>query len=196
MIKISDKDDEETAEKILNSLGFGDLVELLKESEVFGERMGEVNEKIKERLDSEDLEDVKPKFDYNFSINTLEGSSKRRSKPRKGSRPKKGEESSSWDKESTKYREGKKKNKKKRERGEAKKSDPLVDLFEEEDRVRVVAMFPGVVDTEDLELELKGEVLVLKTPNNRKEVEFPYTVREKPAVDYKNGIFDIKYERK
>jgi HSP20 family molecular chaperone IbpA len=192
---MSDKDDEETAEKILNSLGFGDLVDLLKQSDVFGERMDEVNKKIKERLDSEDLEDVKPKFDYNFSINTLEDSSKRRSKPRKGSRPKKGDESSSWNKDSTKYREGQKENKKKRERGEAQKSEPLVDLFEEEDQLRVVAMFHGVDDPEDLELELKGEALVLKTPDNRKEVELPYPVSENPSVDYKNGIFDIKYER-
>jgi len=193
---MSDKDEQETAEEILDSLGFGDLVDLIKKSDVFGERMDEVNEKIKERLESQDLEDVKPKFDYNFSINTLEDSSRRRSRPKKGSRPEKDDETGTWDRDSVKFREGESKKSKKRQSKDSGKAEPLVDLFDQEDRVRIVAVFPDLNDPEDLKLELKEGKLVLKTPNNRKELKLPYSVRKNPSIEYKNGIFDIQYERK
>ncbi len=193
---MSDRDEKETAEDILDSLGFGDLVDLLKKSDVFSERMEEVNEKLKERLNSQDLEDVKPKFDYNFSINTLEDSSRKRSRPRKGSRPGKDNKTGSWDSDSVKFKEGDSKKEKKREPEGSGKAEPLVDLFDQEDGVRIVAIFPDLSDPEDLQLELKEGELVLRTPNNRKELKLPYPVREDPSLDYKNGIFDIRYEKK
>lgn len=193
---MSDKEEKEIAEEILGSLGFGDLVDLLKKSDVFGERMDEVNEKIKEQLDSQDLEDIKPKFDYNFSINTLEDSSRRRSRPKKGSRPGKERETGSWNSDSVKFREGESKKSKERQTDGSGKAEPLVDLFDQEDRVRIVAIFPDLSDPEDLQIELKEDNLVLKTPNNRKELKLPYPVREDPSLDYKNGIFDIQYEKK
>ncbi len=193
---MSDRDEKETAEDILDSLGFGDLVDLLKKSDVFSERMEEVNEKLKERLDSQDLEDVKPQFDYNFSINTLGDSSRKRSRPRKGSRPRKEKETDSWDSDSVKFKEGDSKKSKKRKSEGSGKDEPLIDLFDQKDGVRIVAIFPDLSDPKELQLELEEGKLVLRTPNNKKELKLPYPVREDHSVDYKNGIFDIQYEKK
>ena len=88
----------------------GELVKLLKKSDVFGDRLGEVNERIKEKLDSEDWEKAKPKFDYNFSVDTLEGKSRRRSRPKGGARPNKQKETS-WSFDSGSKEKSKKKKK-------------------------------------------------------------------------------------
>lgn len=197
MVKISDKE-EDKVENILNSFGFGDLAKLLKESDVFSERMEEVSEQIKERLDSEEWEEAKPKFDYNFSIDTLDGKSKRSSRPKKGSRPRDKEDESSWSTSSAKFKDGKKKDKEKKKRtSETQSSEPMVDLFEEDDIVRIVAMFPEISGAEELELNLQLDNLILKTEDHRKVLTLPYSVKEEPkSIKFKNGIFDIKYEKK
>ncbi|MBS3766145.1 hypothetical protein KGY71_06460 [Candidatus Bipolaricaulota bacterium] len=197
MIGISDKE-EEPAESILESLGFGELANLLKKSDVFSEKMDEVNEQIKERLDEDDWEEAKPKFDYNFSIDTLEGGGTRSSRPKKGARPRnknKGDESS-WSTGSAKFKEGKEKRKKKNTTSESQKNDPLVDLFDEGDSIRIVAMFPETSKEEELELKLRSDELTLATENQRETIHLPFPVKEDPSISFKNGIFDIEYQRK
>lgn len=164
---------------------------MLKNSDVFGERLDEVNERIKEKLDSEEWDKAKPKFDYNFSIDTLEGRSRKSSRPKGGARPGRNRDSgSSW---SFKSREKKKDKKKKKKRQEP--PEPLVDLFESDSGVRVVAMFPEVNEKEELRIKLDDEKLYLGTDDFQEELDLPFPVKPDPEVRFKNGIFDIQFER-
>lgn len=158
--------------------------------------MDEVNERIKKNLDSDEWDKAKPKFDYHFSVDTLGGKSRRRSRPR--SRPRGGARPDKKKEQSFRSFESKKKEKKRKEKRsrESKSPEPLVDLFESEKGIRVVAMFPEVNDPEELEIVLQDSKLLLKTNENEEELEVPFPVTEDPEVRFKNGIFDIRFDRK
>lgn len=74
--------------------------------------------------------------------------------------------------------------------------EPLVDVFEEDGALRIVAEMPGISD-KDLRIELEGDILVLsaKTADKhyRKEVLLPRAFRrENMTVQCNNGIVDLK----
>jgi HSP20 family protein len=74
--------------------------------------------------------------------------------------------------------------------------EPMIDLFDEGDYVRVVAELPGV-DAEDIRHELRGNVLSLKADRGErhytKDIVIPITVlAPREAASYRNGIFEIK----
>ena len=72
--------------------------------------------------------------------------------------------------------------------------EPLVDIFDEEDHIRVVAALPGV-DEKDIKVDLDGAQLVISadTPDRkyRKEVTLPATPKGEVERMYKNGILGI-----
>lgn len=152
--------------------------------------MDEVNERIKKKLDSEEWEKKKPKFDYNFSIDTLEGRSRKSNRPKSGSKPGREAGGRSWSFDT------KKNTKKQKERSESEAPDPLVDLFESEEGIRVVAMFPGANNLEDLEIAIEDERIVLTTEEQKRELDLPFPVEDKPEVRFQNGIFDIHLEKR
>ena len=74
--------------------------------------------------------------------------------------------------------------------------EPLVDVFEEDAALRIVAEMPGISE-KDLRIELEGDILVLsaKTADKhyRKEVLLPRAFRrENMTVQCNNGIVDLK----
>ena len=71
--------------------------------------------------------------------------------------------------------------------------EPIVDVFDEKDHIRVVAEVPGVSE-EHVEFQVKGDILKLSADHGdrkySKEVLLPCFVEEKPEnVSFKNGIF-------
>ena len=72
--------------------------------------------------------------------------------------------------------------------------EPLVDVFDEEDHIRVVAALPGV-DEKDIKVDLNGAQLVVSadTPDRkyRKEITLPDTPKGEVERMYKNGILGI-----
>jgi len=75
--------------------------------------------------------------------------------------------------------------------------EPLVDVFEEEKHVLVVAEMPGI-GADDLQLDLKEDILTLSAERAdkkyRKEVLLPGSLeREKMTVSCNNGIVEIKF---
>ncbi len=73
--------------------------------------------------------------------------------------------------------------------------EPLVDVFEEDDRVKVVAEVPGV-DKKDIKLNATEETLTISVDNPQrkyyKEVELPAKVDPKSAqASYKNGVLEV-----
>jgi HSP20 family protein len=74
--------------------------------------------------------------------------------------------------------------------------EPMVDVFEEDDHLLVVAELPGV-GKEDVRIEVKDDVLTISAEKGdkkyRKEVLLPRTVsKEKMQVSCNNGMLEIK----
>jgi HSP20 family protein len=74
--------------------------------------------------------------------------------------------------------------------------EPLVDVFEEEDHVLVLAEMPGV-DAEDIQVNLVDDILTLSAEGEdrryRKEVLLPGVFdRDKMTVSSRNGIVKIQ----
>jgi len=73
--------------------------------------------------------------------------------------------------------------------------EPIVDVFDEEDHIRVLAEMPGVAKA-DIHHEIKGDILTLSAENDRKyhkEVLLPAPVKEQDAkVTYRNGILELR----
>ena len=70
----------------------------------------------------------------------------------------------------------------------------MVDLFEEDDRIRVIAELPGV-SQDAIKYEIKGDVLRIWTEGERQydtEVVLPGAVQpENVELTYNNGILEL-----
>ena len=76
--------------------------------------------------------------------------------------------------------------------------EPVVDVFEEEDHVLIVAEMPGV-SAEDVRLEVKDDLLTIHAEKGdkkyHKEVLLPMNFpREKMSISCNNGIIEIRCE--
>jgi len=74
--------------------------------------------------------------------------------------------------------------------------EPLVDIFEEEDHVLLVAEMPGI-ETEDVKVEVRDDILTLSAKrgdkNYRKEILLPGSFQsDKLSVSCRHGIVEIK----
>jgi HSP20 family molecular chaperone IbpA len=80
--------------------------------------------------------------------------------------------------------------------GSIKEREPIVDVFEEEDYLRVMAELPGVEENE-ISLNVENNILTISTGTSAKtyfkEVKLPTPVKKK-AVEYtyRNGILEVK----
>lgn len=78
--------------------------------------------------------------------------------------------------------------------------EPLVDVIDEAERVRVIAELPGV-EKEDINLYATSRMLTISvdTPQRKyyKELELPVEVDESSAKStYKNGILEVIFNKK
>ena len=78
--------------------------------------------------------------------------------------------------------------------------EPIVDLFDEDEAIKVIAEMPGIEEG-DIHTEVRGDVLVLsaegKTRKYSKEVLLPTVVdEEKVSSSYENGILEIELRKK
>ena len=74
--------------------------------------------------------------------------------------------------------------------------EPMVDVFEEEDHLLVLAELPGI-GKDDVQVEVKDDVLTIAAERGekkyRKEVLLPYCIsKEKIQVTCNNGVLEIK----
>lgn len=76
--------------------------------------------------------------------------------------------------------------------------EPLIDIFNETDSIQVVAEMPGVAE-EEIEYELKGDVLILRTLGEKKynkEILLPAPVDLRTVEkSYRNGILEIRLKK-
>jgi HSP20 family protein len=74
--------------------------------------------------------------------------------------------------------------------------EPMVDVFEEDDHVLVLAELPGI-GKDDIKIEVKDDVLTIAAEHGekkyRKEVLLPYPVpKDKMQIACNNGVLEIK----
>lgn len=76
--------------------------------------------------------------------------------------------------------------------------EAVVDQFEEDDQIRVIAELPGVSESE-IKYEIKGDVLRIWTEGERQydtEVLLPSAVEpENVESSYNNGIFEMRLKK-
>jgi HSP20 family protein len=77
--------------------------------------------------------------------------------------------------------------------------EPITDVFDEKDEIRVYAEMPGI-NQEDIKLDLKGDILDISAQSGdrkyHKEVLLPAKVKpETLESSYKNGILEIKIKK-
>ena len=77
--------------------------------------------------------------------------------------------------------------------------EPITDVFDEKEEVRVYAEIPGV-NEEDIKLDLKGDILdILAKSGDRKyhkEILLPAKVKSETLISsYKNGILEVKIRK-
>ena len=78
--------------------------------------------------------------------------------------------------------------------------EPIVDIFEEEDKVTVMAELPGITE-KDIEWEVEGDTLTIKTSTSDrkyyKEIVLPTPVEKEGAESkYRNGILEVKLRKR
>ncbi len=82
----------------------------------------------------------------------------------------------------------------------AEEREPLVDIFENDNQIIIVAELPGV-DKEKIDVKATEEKIVIRASNDYrkyyKEIELPKPVKPETArAQFKNGVLEIKVELK
>ncbi len=77
--------------------------------------------------------------------------------------------------------------------------EPIIDIFDEKDELKVYAEMPGVNEA-DIKLDLKGDILDIRAVTGdrkyHKEVLLPSKVTaEAPVPSYKNGVLEVKLKK-
>lgn len=77
--------------------------------------------------------------------------------------------------------------------------EPIVDVFDEKDHIRIVAEVPGVEESH-VQFDVEGDILKLSADHGErkysKEVLLPCFVDEKPeSQSFKNGIFELNFRK-
>ena len=77
--------------------------------------------------------------------------------------------------------------------------EPIIDVFDEKEEIKIYAEMPGVND-ESISVDLKGDILeimaVSKDRKYRKEILLPVKVEPKTLErSFKNGILEIKIKK-
>jgi len=77
--------------------------------------------------------------------------------------------------------------------------EPITDIFDEKEEVRVYAEMPGI-NEEDIKLDLKGDILDISAKSGDrkyyKEILLPAKVKSETLVSsYKNGILEVKIKK-
>jgi HSP20 family protein len=77
--------------------------------------------------------------------------------------------------------------------------EPITDIFDEEDEVRVYAEMPGVAKT-DIKVELKGDILDISVKSGERKYHKECLIKSKVkhetlTTSYKNGILEVRIKK-
>ncbi len=160
--------------EIGGKFGLGGLIKGLEKSAAFQERLKMIDEEVERKFREEPLKRVDeergPLTRSSFSVRTLADREPvlKKAEPRRSII-----------------------------RKEAPK-ELAIDVFEEEDHLKVIAELPGV-EGKDIRIDVEGDRLTISTdvPHHRYhgEVTLPYLVKGEPKIGYKKGILEIRLEK-
>ena len=164
--------------------GLLDLLKGLERSEAFRQRLEMADREVERKLKEELLKTVKPRIDYAYSIRTIrEGPTYPRTRRCFTSR------------RAVNSRE---RRVEKVELGELKEKEPLIDIFEEKDEIRIIAELPGVEES-NIKINLEGEKLIISADigqqHYQKEIILPCPVKREFEKRYKNGTLEIRLKK-
>ena len=176
--------------------GLGRLIEGLEDSEAFEERIEEINKEVDRRLRETPLE----RRGASKSGMGIGGSGL----PRKGSIPRveRGFSIRTLAEEEPEFDIGAEKPRPKRERTTQRQSveeqEIPVDIFEENEHLRIVADLPGV-EEKDIKIEIKEDKLTITANTSiRKyynETILPCSAKGQPKTIYRNGVLEIRIKK-
>ena len=148
--------------------GLGGIVKTLeKSSPEFRKRIAETDTEIKHRLETG--WSSKPKVDYGISTSPIISERKRVMPKRVENKP-----------EEVKL--------------EAPEREPIIDVFEEEAYILVIAELLGI-EEKDLDIKLKGNSLEISAGDYSKIITLPSAPKSIIEKIYKHGILQLKIER-
>ncbi|MFQ5987868.1 MAG: Hsp20/alpha crystallin family protein [Dehalococcoidia bacterium] len=163
--------------EIGGKFGLGGLIKGLEKMPAFQERLRMIDEEVERRLREEPLKRVeegrgrRPYTRTSFSVRTLADREPavKKAEPRR------------------------------RVKKEAIAPKELaIDVFEEEDHLRLIAELPGV-EEKDIKIDVKGAKLTISTdvPHRRYhgEVTLPCSTKGEPKISYKKGVLEIRFEK-
>ena len=158
--------------------GLGSLLEGLEKSPAFKERLKRINQEVERRLKETPLKrtgDRGPYMESGFSTRTLvqpQGTDFMDEKPSFGGKVKKPSPPPP-----------------------PKPKEPMVDVFDEKDHLRIIAELPGVAE-KDIKTDLEKETLTLKinSPGWKPEhkITLPYAPQGKLKKVFRNGFLEIQ----
>ena len=179
---------EGAAERALRELGLGGLVDFALRLPAFKERFSEVDQQIGERLsEGATGEGVRPRtrlgihphVESSYSVRYIREGESREWTPTVGKPVRKPVQEIVAE-----GREG---------------IEPLVDVFDEGDHLRVIAKLPGV-EEHDIKTEIEGSALTISTDTKgkrySKRVDLPVAVTGKLTTSYKHGVLELKLKKK
>ncbi|MBU2497218.1 MAG: Hsp20/alpha crystallin family protein [Nanoarchaeota archaeon] len=176
------------AEAVLNGLGniLPGISSIIKEAikaDVVKERLHDVNKEIEAKLRGRYLKKGDIVVERSFSVRPLISARPGKGKPIRFSKPVRHVRG---------IEEIKKLEPEKIER------EPLIDVFDEKDILRVIVELPGV-EEKDIHIETKDNLLVISAEQEdrkyQKEIKLPCAIG-KMEKNYKNGILEIRLEKK
>ncbi len=195
------------AEEIIGGFfpGLGKMVKGLGKSEVFKERLGEVDREIEERMkeggggSGREISREKysmgkrPHVEADYSVRTLVGEKHKPSFRGREEVQRRGER----EKEQDRVKEIRV------DKEAVKEKEPLIDIRDEKDYIMVIAEIPGV-DEEEIKTEIGdgGNKLIISTEGEGegkskyyKEVDLPSEVKGEIKRMYKHGILEVRLEK-
>lgn len=72
--------------------------------------------------------------------------------------------------------------------------EPLIDIFDEDEYIRVIAEMPGVGE-KDIKIELQKDVMKISGGKYSKELKLPCSPKNIDEKSYRNGILEIKLRK-
>ncbi|RZN66131.1 MAG: Hsp20/alpha crystallin family protein [Candidatus Methanolliviera hydrocarbonicum] len=72
--------------------------------------------------------------------------------------------------------------------------EPIIDVFEEEDHISVIAELPGV-NEKDIEVKLVDDALEISAGDQSKTIKLPATPKSIIERTYKHGVLQLKIEK-
>ena len=83
-------------------------------------------------------------------------------------------------------------------RPDSETREPIVDVFDEADRLQVIVELPGV-EEKDIALDIKDTLLIITAGKGerkyKKEIDLGASVKGEPKKQYKNGILEINLKK-